>query len=318
MGKHVNVEFDENGREVRPKKSKQYSKEELANALEVCSNKDEAAEYLGLGSWSFREQLKRHNLDIDLRGDANRKKAHKMAPKEELIGYLKSGMSVNSIKDIYQVSHPTITKWILDYGIDRASLSRDIEHLEESDPNVFITSPYLTEENLGDALRFVYGVPLSSQVNIDIPIGNNVKRCRIDYSMELNGQLYYIEYNGPRHYTTTKTIIRDSFVREYCKENNIRFVEIPYFVQLTQETLSYYFPNASTTRYVKSSILHGFITKGVLLPCDFSQIGYSRFFNEVYRLPEEVISEIMESLESPDNIETMRFFEDFMKIRVGG
>ena len=62
----------------------------------------------------------------------------------------------------------------------------------------------------------------------------------IDFIAEYLGRLYYTEYNGLPHYkfigihhkdnleSFTKQVKRDMWVRKYCEENNITFIEIPY------------------------------------------------------------------------------------------
>lgn len=61
----------------------------------------------------------------------------------------------------------------------------------------------------------------------------------IDFSLYIEGVTYWIEYNGEQHYTWCKhfqetveefegQLQRDQHVRDYCKDNNIIFIEIPY------------------------------------------------------------------------------------------
>lgn len=60
----------------------------------------------------------------------------------------------------------------------------------------------------------------------------------IDFTIEYLGKIYWIEYNGEQHYTWCKhlqslekfegQIRRDRNVREYCSNNNICLIEIPY------------------------------------------------------------------------------------------
>ena len=67
MGKRINVKRNEKGNEVRSKRSKQISKEDLEFAIEKFDNdKKKIAEYFGIGVWSLREQLKRNNLNYDM------------------------------------------------------------------------------------------------------------------------------------------------------------------------------------------------------------------------------------------------------------
>lgn len=68
------------------------------------------------------------------------------------------------------------------------------------------------------------------------------RRFIIDYSLTINGQLWFIEYNGQQHYKPTKFCSkmssqkvkekfklqqkRDNRLRKYCKNNNIQIIEI--------------------------------------------------------------------------------------------
>lgn len=79
--------------------------------------------------------------------------------------------------------------------------------------------------------------------------GRNSDLVKIDFRLFVNGQEYWIEFNGIRHYEPNidfykfiahtsdielqqieyqKQITRDNNVREYCKNNSIRLIEIPY------------------------------------------------------------------------------------------
>lgn len=79
--------------------------------------------------------------------------------------------------------------------------------------------------------------------------GRNSDLVKIDFRLFVNGQEYWIEFNGIQHYEPNidfykfithtsdielqqieyqKQITRDNNVREYCKNNSIRLIEIPY------------------------------------------------------------------------------------------
>jgi hypothetical protein len=96
---------------------------------------------------------------------------------------------------------------------------------------------YYTRKALEDLnLEFDWQVFRPDIVPKDIrPVG-----VLIDFSVMYNGKLIYIEYNGPLHYklipqlhnVTIDSFIsqvkRDMWVKKYCKENDILFIEIPY------------------------------------------------------------------------------------------
>ena len=76
--------------------------------------------------------------------------------------------------------------------------------------------------------------------------GRNENYVEIDFVFDINNQKYWIEYNGAQHYgyypfyhkgepysefsinEWHKQLKRDENVRNYCKENNITLIEIPY------------------------------------------------------------------------------------------
>ena len=90
--------------------------------------------------------------------------------------------------------------------------------------------------------RFVSSVLDKLQIlyNREIAIKNpyHDRNFRVDFFIEINNQLYIIEYNGEQHYRPVekfggklqydKQIERDNDLRKYCNENNIHLLEIKY------------------------------------------------------------------------------------------
>lgn len=130
MGKRINVKRNEKGNEVRSKRSKQISKEDLEFAIEKFDNdKKKIAEYFGIGVWSLREQLKRNNLNYDKRVDSNKKRKITIPPKEELEElYYKDNLTLLDISKIYGVSNVTIKKWMTDHNICLLSHSETVKN----------------------------------------------------------------------------------------------------------------------------------------------------------------------------------------------
>lgn len=69
--------------------------------------------------------------------------------------------------------------------------------------------------------------------------GRNSNKIMIDFKLNINNLEYWIEVNGQQHYKFInffhktkedfqKQLKRDENVKEYCKENNIILIEIPY------------------------------------------------------------------------------------------
>ena len=80
----------------------------------------------------------------------------------------------------------------------------------------------------------------NSQVKFNSITGRKVGwSVYIDFVFEYDSQLYWIEYNGEQHYTWCKhfhktleefsgQLVRDNNVRNYCSDNNIILIEIPW------------------------------------------------------------------------------------------
>ena len=82
--------------------------------------------------------------------------------------------------------------------------------------------------------------PKSQVVIKDVIVGRNSNKVIIDFIIEYNEIEIWIEYNGIQHYEEVKyfylhgryslsdQLQRDQNVRNYCKDNNILLIEIPY------------------------------------------------------------------------------------------
>lgn len=71
-----------------------------------------------------------------------------------------------------------------------------------------------------------------------------------------------------------------------------RIVRIPYWIQLTSETLKYYF---GLDANIEQSFEHGFITTKYF-PASFCDLGLSRFIYEICTLPDTVRNDVIISL----------------------
>lgn len=115
-------------------------------------------------------------------------------------------------------------------------------------PNYFLSKKYgcpLCKNSIGEELVYNHfnnsKIKFNTQVRIkgEIP-GKRSDLVIIDFSLERNNQIYWIEFNGEQHYKFCEffhnqsyqnfinQVNRDKAVREYALEHNIRFLEIPY------------------------------------------------------------------------------------------
>lgn len=164
---------------------------------------------------------------------------------------------------------------------------------------------YLTESKLGIVLEEIFGKEnVESQFSFKY---SEKSRYRIDYKVTTPNKTLYIEYNGDRHYTSSKQIIRDVRVRstiEVYFKNSV-LIEIPYFVQFNDVMFKYYFGIDIYAEYIENQIEfdikfpQGFITDKCVIPGDYSVIGNQNFISELENLINDVPSvgyDIIDSL----------------------
>ena len=98
---------------------------------------------------------------------------------------------------------------------------------------------WLRQNGFEEGIDFLHDrgyVPVNNDTNL---VGKNSKIVRIDFQLTYEGKIYWIEYNGEQHYfdyeffrkgenSFEKCQKRDNAVKDYCKNNNIIFIEIPY------------------------------------------------------------------------------------------
>lgn len=113
----------------RTKRSEQFSKEYLEELIEKYDNdKGAIAKFLGIGTWSLREQLKRTGLNIDKRAQMNKERKIVLPPKEELERlYNIENKTLLEIGKIFNTSNVTVKKWFVEYGIELLSHSKTIQ-----------------------------------------------------------------------------------------------------------------------------------------------------------------------------------------------
>lgn len=142
----------------------------------------------------------------------------------------------------------------------------------------------LSEKNLYDVLMVLFPTVDSIKKETFVYRG---KRMIVDYYFELNGKRFAIEFDGPTHYTRTKTQIRDINLSKYCDDNDITLVRIPYFIQIDDQVLSCLFGhqfcmNNNMYEKITSRYQHGFIDKECVLPADFNPYGQQLFLKNYW------------------------------------
>lgn len=151
---------------------------------------------------------------------------------------------------------------------------------------------YLTQQKLEKLLR---NEPSLNYIDKEVLLEGS--RLKFDFLVErnLDKQKIAVEFNGYAHYTDPDVILRDFKKREYSKENHLLLIEIPYWVQINEETFKHYF-QTNPLNFIKCDYLHGFIDKKAKLPSCFCSLGVQRFVKEFSLLPVNVKQEIQRSL----------------------
>lgn len=146
---------------------------------------------------------------------------------------------------------------------------------------------YLTEGLLGEILKDMY--PNEMFIH-DKTVPNSQTRRRPDYRCD-NLKLI-IEFDGDKHYKEVSKIKSEQFKNDTYTEMGYKVVRIPYFVQLTKETIKYLFDIDFTPSY---SYPHGFISDLAALPADFCELGVNKFLLDLEKFY-FIKNEIIESL----------------------
>lgn len=157
-------------------------------------------------------------------------------------------------------------------------------------------SGYLTEDKLFDILVSI-GFDCQREVKIQ---GHSY---RYDVVFRKDDIEYFVEFHGYHHFTSFDVIQRDIRKKELAEKIG-RYVEIPYFVQLNDES---FLKTFGFYQEISTDFKSGFHDKKALLPRDFNSHGMQRFLKiineETYG--QQANNEIIESLQSKIQISSM-------------
>ncbi len=151
---------------------------------------------------------------------------------------------------------------------------------------------YLTESQLGNVLENIIFPGKTFVRNKTVP--NSGIKNKPDFRND--DLMLIVEFNGDKHYTTSKVQYNDNVKKAVYEELGYTVVEIPYFIQLSSETIKYYF-NVDVN--YNKEFTHGFIGSEATLPADFNTLGIRRFRNEMFAIYEEcenVFTDVMSTL----------------------
>jgi hypothetical protein len=149
---------------------------------------------------------------------------------------------------------------------------------------------YLDEASLGRFLR----ERLDPDVVADRAVPGLVQRFRPDYRSERHRLV--IEFDGNQHYQRAAHVVGDERRDVVLAAAGYTTVRVPYFVQLTPETIPRLFGNRVTDVSAFKDFPHGFIADQVVFPADFCELGIKRFRLDLIRFV-TVAPQIMASLD---------------------
>jgi len=104
-------------------------------------------------------------------------------------------------------------------------------------------------------------------------------RYRPDYRIE-NKKLIF-EFDGPFHYSNTEQIVNDINKDSIYTKMGYKVIRIPYYIQMDSNTYSILGGGGACDDY--STYGHGFIDKGAMLPCSYTEIGVMKFLQDIIR-----------------------------------
>jgi hypothetical protein len=148
---------------------------------------------------------------------------------------------------------------------------------------------YLVQAKLEDALAAIVGAVAWRGKEIQVVSG---RRQRWDMVYEAATGKVAVEFDGDEHYRHTLKIKIDREKDDLARVGGYRVVRIPYWIQLTSETLKHYF---GLEAEIVQDFPHGFITTKVF-PASYCEMGIARFRREMDELPASVRAAVKVSL----------------------
>lgn len=159
---------------------------------------------------------------------------------------------------------------------------------------------YLTQQKLEDTLKQI--IPKEDWLGREVRVPDT--RMRWDMSFRLHNKTYVVEFDGYQHYQSISSIENDEKKDNIATELSFKTIRIPYFVQLTTQTLHHYFGIEGN---IDQDFPHGFIDKKAYLPACYCKLGYARYEDELDKLPTNIVNDIKESLENWCKVKDRRF-----------
>lgn len=157
---------------------------------------------------------------------------------------------------------------------------------------------YLTEESLGTLL---YQLFPNEEFIHDKIVPNSECRTRPDYRCD--NLMLIVEFDGDQHYKSVKKIKNEEFKNTTYKAMGYSVIRIPYFVQASSLTIKLLFGMDFTYEQIYK---HGFVDDKVVLPCDFCEMGITKFKEDLRRfniISTEIITSLRDKIHIHNDIE---------------
>jgi len=155
--------------------------------------------------------------------------------------------------------------------------------------NVIVIEGYLIQSKLEAALKSLIG---DGWIGRELKVGDT--RRRWDMAYRLDGATTVVEFDGDEHYRNALKIKVDREKDAIAAELGYSVVRVPYWVQLTTETLRHYF---GLEGVIEQSFPHGFIATKIF-PASYCELGVERFRRELEALPVVMRDAVIQSLEA--------------------
>ena len=155
--------------------------------------------------------------------------------------------------------------------------------------NVIVIEGYLIQSKLEAALKSLIG---DGWIGRELRVGDT--RRSWDMAYRLDGATTVVEFDGDEHYRNALKIKVDREKDEIAAGLSYAVVRVPYWVQLTTDTLKHYF---GLEGVIEQSFPHGFIATKIF-PASFCGLGVERFRGELEALPATVKNAVIQSLEA--------------------
>jgi hypothetical protein len=149
---------------------------------------------------------------------------------------------------------------------------------------------YLTQEKLALALKSV--IDPSDWIGTETPVIKG-RRFRWDMQAKIGGEVVAVEFDGHSHYCDSMRIKVDHEKEHIAASVGCRVIRIPYWVQLTTQTVAHYFGIEAA---IEQDFPHGFISSNIVFPASYCGLGLQKFRSELTSLPAEVRIQVAKSL----------------------